>query len=86
MARPKVAVIVDGPDPDNYICILAALSQMMCFDLVAVIMTGRPVSVFNKEVPPAWLNPGASRAVRRDNALHAKGVLMRHGGESVPVF
>ncbi|HSX02557.1 MAG TPA: hypothetical protein VLI05_04585 [Candidatus Saccharimonadia bacterium] len=85
MTKPKVAVIVDGPDPDNYVCILAALSSLMCYEVVAVIMTGRPVSASAGALPYV-LNPYASRAVRRDNALHAKGILMRHGGERILVF
>ncbi len=76
---------MDGPDADNYLALMAAISKAMCFDLVAVIMTGRPVSAEMDAVPYAF-NARASRAVRRDNALHAKGVLMRHGGEHVPVF
>jgi hypothetical protein len=80
-----VALVVDGPDPDNYLAILAAISQAMCFELVAVIMTGRPVSR-EMGAEPFDFNPRASKAVRRDNALHAKGILMRHGGEQVPVF
>ncbi|HEU5122281.1 MAG TPA: hypothetical protein VFT59_05555 [Candidatus Saccharimonadales bacterium] len=85
MGRPKVVLVIDGPDPDNYLALLAALSQFMCYELVAVIMTGRPVSAVTS-LPAHVYNPHASRAVRRDNALHAKGILMRHGGENVPVF
>jgi hypothetical protein len=85
VTKPKVVVIVDGPDPDNYVCILAALSSLMCYEVAAVIMTGRPVSAV-AGAPPFALNPYASRAVRRDNALHAKGILMRHGAEHIPVF
>lgn len=84
MRRPKVVVIVDGPDPDNFICILAAIGALVCFDVIAVIMTGRPVSATASKA--FAFNSHASRAVRRDNALHAKGILMRHGGEHVPVF
>jgi len=85
LKKSKVVLVIDGPDPDNYAALLAALSATMCYELVAVIMTGRPVSTVPK-AKPYELNPHASRAVRRDNALHAKGILMRHGGERVPVF
>lgn len=81
----NVVVVVDGPDPDNYICILAALSQFFGMNLAAVIMTGRPVCIA-QGAKPYEFNPAASHAVNRDNALHAKGTLMRHGGEHVPVF
>lgn len=54
-------------------------------DVVAVVMTGRPVSA-SLGNPAYHFNPYASRAVRRDNALHAKGILMRHGRGQIPVF
>lgn len=83
--RPQVLVIIDGPDPDNYILALAATSAHFSMDVVAVIMTGRPVSAVHSHKPSEF-NPYASRAVRRDNALHLKGILMRHGREHIPVF
>ncbi|HTE58569.1 MAG TPA: nucleoside hydrolase [Verrucomicrobiae bacterium] len=85
MGLGKVLVIIDGPDPDNYILALAASSQLLDMDVVAVIMTGRPVSAVHGQ-PPYGFNPHASRAVRRDNALHVKGIFMRHGREHIPVF
>lgn len=81
----RVVVIIDGPDPDNYVMALAATSSYFGMDVVAVIMTGRPVSASHDD-PAYGFNPDASRAVRRDNALHAKGMLMRHGREHIPVF
>lgn len=85
MKKPKVVLLIDGPDPDNYLALMAAISRFMCYELVAVIMTGRPVSSIMSD-KAYMFNPRASRAVRRDNSLHAKGILMRHGGERVPVF
>jgi inosine-uridine nucleoside N-ribohydrolase len=80
-----VVVIVDGPDPDNFACALAATSRVLDLDVAAIIMTGRPVSAA-QTAKPYEFNPAASKAVRRDNALHMKGLLSRHGREDVPVF
>ena len=85
MGKPQVVLIVDGPDPDNFAAMLVALSRATCFTLVAVIMTGRPVSS-DHQLPPHAYMAHASIRVQRDNALHAKGILMRHGGEHVAVF
>lgn len=84
--RPhNVVAVFDGPDPDNFAGILAASSAYFGMHVVAVIMTGRPVNTARGALPYEF-NPAASRAVNRDNALHAKGMLMRHGREHIPVF
>lgn len=84
---PDIVLIIDGPDPDNYAALMACLSDTMPFNLSAVIMTGRPVSARMPAPHPSAFNPNASRAVRRDNALHGKGILTRHaGGRDIPVF
>lgn len=84
-APHNVVVVVDGPDPDNFAAILAATSEYFGMNVVAVIMTGRPVSA-DGTAPSYSFNPYATTAVTRDNALHAKGILVRHGRETVPVF
>ncbi|MGH3431027.1 MAG: nucleoside hydrolase, partial [Terriglobales bacterium] len=81
----NVVVIVDGPDPDNYACALAATSEALDLNVVAAIVTGRPVSSA-QDAKPHDFRAGASKAVRRDNALHMKGILTRHGRGRVPVF
>ncbi|HKX73538.1 MAG TPA: nucleoside hydrolase [Candidatus Saccharimonadales bacterium] len=84
-APHNVVVVVDGPDPDNFAAILAATSAHFGMNVVAVIMTGRPVSA-ERGVSSFAFNPYATSAVTRDNALHAKGILVRHDRETIPVF
>lgn len=85
LKKPKVILLIDGPDPDNYIALMTAISAFTCYELIAVIMTGRPVSP-NKDNAPYVFDAHASRAVQRDNALHAKGIAVRYGHGHVPVF
>lgn len=84
-AKPKAILLIDGPDPDNYVALMTAISAFTCYELVAVIMAGRPVSP-NKDDAPYVFNAHASRAVQRDNAMHAKGIVVRYGHGHIPVF
>jgi inosine-uridine nucleoside N-ribohydrolase len=84
MLDNKVVVIVDNVDPDNLACALAADSQLLGLDVVAVIVTGRAAH----PNPTAGLNelsPEMSKQVLRLNTRRMKGFLRRNGCKA-PVF
>jgi inosine-uridine nucleoside N-ribohydrolase len=85
MNKPNVVLIIDGTTADAYVGLLAAVSKEVSFDLKAVIITGHPVYRADTG-PTATLHLAETRMLQEDIARHAKGLLMRHGGEHVPVF
>ncbi|WP_166678134.1 nucleoside hydrolase [Kribbella kalugense] len=76
---------MDGPDPDNYAAALAATSSEYSIAIGGVIMTGRPVNP-DHTAKPYEADPAASRAIRHDNAVRMKDLLVRHGRSDVPVY
>lgn len=85
MSKSNVVLITDGATADAYVALLAAISKEVSFDLKAVIITGH--SVYTADAGAvATLHLAETRMLQEDVARHAKGLLMRHGGEHVPVF
>jgi inosine-uridine nucleoside N-ribohydrolase len=83
--KPKVVVIIDMVDPDNLACAHAAASPFLAFDLLAVMVTGRPVH----PDPLAGTDehdPLKSAMVHRLNTARTKGYLHRANFRDVPVY
>lgn len=89
-ARPSidqfnVVILVDGSDPDSYAAALAATSDVFRLNVVAVIMTGRPVNPDHR-AKPYQADLAASKAVLHDNAIRINDLLIRYGRKNIPVF
>jgi hypothetical protein len=83
--KPKVLVVVDNVDPDNLACALAATNPLFGFNVVGVIVTGRPATLDRS----AGIDESSvlhSRKVRRGNARRMYEFLRYAGRYNVPVF
>jgi inosine-uridine nucleoside N-ribohydrolase len=84
-ALELVVLTIDWWDRDNHAALLAALTQFMDLNLVAVIMTGRPVSS-KPGASPVQFDPEESRQVQRACALNVSGICQRLGRPDVRIF
>jgi inosine-uridine nucleoside N-ribohydrolase len=78
-------VVVDNVDPDNLAAALAATNPLFGFDVVGVMVTGRPAHTDRS----AGLEESSvlqSRIVRRDNTRRMRGFLQRASRRNVRVF